>query len=519
MIPHMHAQPQSQQSVVVLDVFPFWSQLNQATGSMAESLEQYTVTRQEFGNDDESAESEDDGPRFPGVIPTIPAAAPNPNAPNEIVLTHHIPSLRSRSAYEVFTTGKAETVPYFVYEYVMAVGNALSVDKWGALDSYDIFWLYPHLWVGEFHDDISLDVFISRLATAGGCDILLKILVNIKFVRESRLDMACYERIFSTVVSKMIDIQSCIDLLRYIPTAWNEYGSMEFWTTVYKGCISSARDIDVARFLMDFVSTDSDIVLIGAIKRGDLSVLKYFINLKYKNDSSRLIAYRDTTNNGWTLLHYAANAGYVYIVDYLCKYGVDPNVRNSLGKSALHYAVDNGYTESVKYLIPLTKNLADEFDNTILHYAISTQKVESVKTVLECSASSSVVNINAVNFMGCCPLHTAVATGDINMVQLVLDQCVKNSDHSCLMIEDLATRMPVQDASFRGLVDIATLLIHFMIKHGIADVSKLHEIVNEDNMPSNAENFHKIKQLLISLQDNNEENGNNVVISPPSFTL
>jgi hypothetical protein len=84
-------------------------------------------------------------------------------------------------------------------------------------------------------------------------------------------------------------------------------------------------------------------------------------------------------------LHCAAEAGECGTILELIKYGVDPNIRGSFGRTPLHCTADNGHAEAANTLITNGADVnARDWDGlTAFHYADSSNSLDLVELLLK----------------------------------------------------------------------------------------------------------------------------------------
>lgn len=93
----------------------------------------------------------------------------------------------------------------------------------------------------------------------------------------------------------------------------------------------------------------------------------------------------DTTDDGWTALHFAAFKGYDKIVDVLLKAGIDSSIKGKVyGRTALHYAVDRGNIEVVRLLLAsgADSGIVDNSNKSALDIAQEKGLVEIVQILI-----------------------------------------------------------------------------------------------------------------------------------------
>lgn len=105
-------------------------------------------------------------------------------------------------------------------------------------------------------------------------------------------------------------------------------------------------------------------------------------------------------SNGWTALTIAAAKGQVSTLQWLIGQGANAQVRDVYRFTPLLRAVDNGYIEAVNVLLSLVEtdvNAHDEYGNTALHHAVAAGNMEMVELLLEHHADPSLLNRDGVS--------------------------------------------------------------------------------------------------------------------------
>jgi len=129
-----------------------------------------------------------------------------------------------------------------------------------------------------------------------------------------------------------------------------------------------------------------------------LSILQYLLFKKAKVYTVNSLAgsYR-------TPLHYAAENGYIRIVECLLAHGIAINSKMISGETALHVAAENGHHEIVQLLINnmAQVNQQDYFERTPLFLASSNNHILAVKTLLNHNVDINIAEIHDLNlFLG-----------------------------------------------------------------------------------------------------------------------
>lgn len=150
--------------------------------------------------------------------------------------------------------------------------------------------------------------------------------------------------------------------------------------------------------------------------------------------------------NGWILLHHAAEQGSVDAMRYLIERGSDVNARTNTGYTPLYIAIETGVfsTDIAELLIThgadvgsllhkavlLNKinlvndalpgctdiNLKDKFGNTALHHAVAIQNREIVEMLLKSGA-----DVNCYDNYLTTPLHAVCADNATMLIDLILE--------------------------------------------------------------------------------------------------
>ncbi|HSW75868.1 MAG TPA: ankyrin repeat domain-containing protein [Candidatus Saccharimonadales bacterium] len=122
---------------------------------------------------------------------------------------------------------------------------------------------------------------------------------------------------------------------------------------------------------------DKDELLGLAISHGHASVLRVLIDAGVDKDVR--------TQEGATVLHYAAFKGYVEVLNVLLDAGIDKDARTQEGATVLHYAARNGSVNTLKVLLNagVDKNRADNFGLTPRDCAQKCGNFQAVKLLEE----------------------------------------------------------------------------------------------------------------------------------------
>lgn len=176
--------------------------------------------------------------------------------------------------------------------------------------------------------------------------------------------------------------------------------------------------------------------------------------------------------NGWTVLHHAANKGQEELVRAFIKAGMDPNAETQNGTTPLMMAIHNHHNNLVKTLLDdpgvvsgicTYYTRTDERKHNAFHLAVSTQKTHIAKRMIELGA-----DINTADAEGATPLWMAIDNAQTEMVKTLLKAGVdinKNDGRQLLPLHQAANDPDLSTATER----IFDLLLKAGADTGIAD--------------------------------------------------
>lgn len=219
-----------------------------------------------------------------------------------------------------------------------------------------------------------------------------------------------------------------------------------------------------------------------AAEKGYLDIVKYFIEQKgVKFDVKTKI-------DGTTPLHFAASSGNFELVKYFIEEkGVDVDVKNSDLRTPVFFAIYSGHLNIVEYLVDekgADFTISDEYGFTPLYYAtltsgnrdiveylvgknkadVNAQMTDDGSTLLHAAASQGNVevvkylvdeknaNLNAKSTDGSTPLHWAIDSGKLNIVEYLVE---KGADIS---VKDNDGKTPLHNAVQQGKEEIVKFL-------------------------------------------------------------
>ncbi|CAF3014332.1 unnamed protein product [Rotaria socialis] len=167
------------------------------------------------------------------------------------------------------------------------------------------------------------------------------------------------------------------------------------------------------------------------------------------------------TNQGVTLLMYAAFYGNKNVCHLLIEAGAEVFSRDHEGRNVLYYAITSQSFHVVKYLLEnvITEvdsdarqnfiNNRDSMGETCLHEAVKIHAVSCIDLVLKAD-----IDVNIVNNDGITALHRAVDLGHQDIVRLLLKYKVE------LNTKDASGWTPLHVASAHNDLELVRLLVN-----------------------------------------------------------
>ncbi|KAI9207399.1 ankyrin repeat-containing domain protein [Polychytrium aggregatum] len=155
--------------------------------------------------------------------------------------------------------------------------------------------------------------------------------------------------------------------------------------------------------------------------------------------------------NDMTALHYAAKSNNKEICEYLIRFRAKVNLRTNEGKTAMFLAAEQGHVDIVNFLLSkdADPDIPDNSSNTPFSVACQNPHIEVAKALL----ANPMLNISVRNNLNEMAIHHACASGETEIVQILLDR-------GCSLYAKTSTSMtPLLCAVAEGHVDIVKLLV------------------------------------------------------------
>jgi len=148
----------------------------------------------------------------------------------------------------------------------------------------------------------------------------------------------------------------------------------------------------------------------------------------------------------WTPLHWSVWRGDLELVDRCLRQGADVNAKSFYGSTPLHIAsADDG---TLNEMLPYGRVAVDLGDNCTGRPPRRVRRLDIAARLLAAGAY-----VNARDYIGWTPLHSAACTGDVGLVQLLI---AKGADAAAKADDGMTTLFL---AAVRGDVETARVLI------------------------------------------------------------
>lgn len=202
-----------------------------------------------------------------------------------------------------------------------------------------------------------------------------------------------------------------------------------------------------------------------AVTSGHLEVVKTLLQNKRININAIGI-------DDFTVLHKAAQGGYVEMVNYLINKGANINAFNALGSKAIHVAASEGHVKVLQYFLDSCNMPLDDIGLngwTLLHYAATGSQIEIAKYLIERG-----IDVNTKDHRGFTPLHIAVAADSKHVVQLLLTNgAVYNSTVDGLSTKPIDLAKNFSSNGVRKYLTLIDKLFGAVKENNVTDVEKL----------------------------------------------
>ncbi|CAL1262595.1 unnamed protein product [Larinioides sclopetarius] len=189
----------------------------------------------------------------------------------------------------------------------------------------------------------------------------------------------------------------------------------------------------------------------------------------------------DKANDGFSLLHIAADSGHLNVIKHLIEKGADINSENDAGTKPIHFAAREGYKDIVQFLLdldPTSKHLT-AVGQTPVHYAVLGGHIDILQFLIDRK-----FDINASSRKGDLPIHIAVFRNNASILKILLNQ---GAFYNAILNDST----PLQIAQEGNYVQCVALLV---------SVEKYFNAVKKNNI-SEVENHIK-NEIAINVKNN-----------------
>ena len=176
-----------------------------------------------------------------------------------------------------------------------------------------------------------------------------------------------------------------------------------------------------------------------------------------------------TNSDGYTPLHLLIMSSAIHrdaVFEYMLEIGFDEEQFTADGKSALVLACEYGRSRIVNLCLEhgLNPNQPDYHNTSCLQYAILGNFAPIVRTLLQYEADS-----NQVGFEGMSPLHDVAATGNLEIVTILIEESKMETDIDINVQDQTYGYTPVMVAARNGFDEIVLKLCTLMCSVEIVD--------------------------------------------------
>ncbi|CAL1290689.1 unnamed protein product [Larinioides sclopetarius] len=196
-----------------------------------------------------------------------------------------------------------------------------------------------------------------------------------------------------------------------------------------------------------------------AVACGKLEIVKILSEQKRVN-------IHDKVNDGFSLLHIAAQFGHLNILKHLIEKGADINSENDAGSKPIHIAAREGQKDIIQFHIDLgtTDKQLDAIGQTVVHYAVMGGQIDVLQFLIDRK-----YDINATSIKGDLPIHIAVGRNNEKILKFLLD-------HGAFCNAMYKGCTPLKFAQIKNYMQCADLLVsvekffHAIKKNNISEV-------------------------------------------------
>ena len=215
------------------------------------------------------------------------------------------------------------------------------------------------------------------------------------------------------------------------------------------------------------------------VASGNIESLKYMIQFDG-------ITIKERDENHATLLHHAAAANQVAVMQYLIDSGIDLNATDREGRTALHTAVLHGHTDAVHLLLDsgINDKVLDKDSNAALHLAMQRTNTD----VLAAFLKHPDIDLMVPGYRKRTPLHIASERDNLDACELIHSHIMESDKFMskryfrlCAPDEDELT--PVHLAARSGSHRVTNMFLENSELHGYPKEELLNLLDEENSTP------------------------------------
>lgn len=219
-----------------------------------------------------------------------------------------------------------------------------------------------------------------------------------------------------------------------------------------------------------------------AVKEGNLSKVEEYVKIHHVD-----VNVKDILKN--TSLHYAVLNQDIPLMKFLIKNGADVNAKNAYGKTVLHTALQRKSMHLVELLLGngANVNLENCSGERPLDIAVETKNKDVVSILLK---NGALVNHPKEHTT---VLHRAVAAGNIEIIEMLLEQGAKP------MLKDKSGKTPLSIAKKKGNTGVYKLVLKYVLPRIAVqnrDIETLRESLKEYNMNPEKDIYKRISKYF-----------------------
>ena len=210
---------------------------------------------------------------------------------------------------------------------------------------------------------------------------------------------------------------------------------------------------------------------------GDIESLKYMIHFDG-------ITVKERDENHATLLHHAAAANQVAVMQYLIDSGIDLNATDKDGHTALHTAVLQGHTDAIHLLLKsgIDDRVLDKDSNAALHLAVERTNMDVLAAFLE----HPEIDMMVPGYRKRTPLHIMCEKDNLDACELIHSHVIDSEQgkkYFCLCATDKDKLTPVHLAARSGSHRVINMFLENSKLYGYPTEALLGFLDEENSTP------------------------------------